>query len=44
MKEIVQTNQSIVALLADVDGTMVTKDKIITDRAIQAVREMRGPR
>jgi transaldolase len=34
-------SQSIAVLLADVDGTVVTKDKVITDRAIQAVRRMR---
>jgi Cof subfamily protein (haloacid dehalogenase superfamily) len=27
-------------LLADVDGTLVTKDKVLTSRAIQAVREL----
>ena len=27
-------------LLADVDGTLVTRDKILTDRAIQAVHQM----
>lgn len=32
---------SIAALLADVDGTVVTKEKVITDRAKQAVRQMR---
>jgi len=32
---------SIAALLADVDGTLVTKDKVITERAIQAVKKMR---
>ncbi len=32
---------SIVVLLADVDRTLVTKEKVITDRAIQAVRRMR---
>lgn len=36
-----QTAPSIVALLADVDGTVVTKDKVITESAIQAVRRMR---
>ncbi len=35
------TDQSIMALLADVDGTVVTKDKVITDRARQAVKRMR---
>ena len=28
-------------LLADVDGTLVTKDKILTERAIQAVKSLR---
>jgi Cof subfamily protein (haloacid dehalogenase superfamily) len=28
------------AVLADVDGTMVTKEKVLTPRAIQAVREL----
>jgi transaldolase len=32
---------SISAVLADVDGTLVTKDKVLTQRAIQAVRSMR---
>ena len=32
---------SIAVLLADVDGTVVTKEKVITERAIQAVRRMR---
>ena len=36
-----QASQSIAALLADVDGTLVTKDKVITERAIQAVKRMR---
>jgi Cof subfamily protein (haloacid dehalogenase superfamily) len=30
----------IVAVLADVDGTMVTKDKVLTPRAIRAVKEL----
>jgi Cof subfamily protein (haloacid dehalogenase superfamily) len=29
-------------LLADVDGTLVTQDKILTDRAIEAVRKLHG--
>ena len=29
-------------LLADVDGTLVTKEKKLTDRAIAAVKKMRG--
>jgi Cof subfamily protein (haloacid dehalogenase superfamily) len=28
-------------LLADVDGTLVTKDKVLTERSIEAVRELR---
>jgi len=35
------TGQSIVALLADVDGTLVTKDKVLTRRAIEAVKQLR---
>lgn len=34
-------DQSIVALLTDVDGTLVTKDKVITARASQAVKQLR---
>jgi hypothetical protein len=26
-------------LLADVDGTLVTKEKLLTDRAVEAVRD-----
>ena len=29
-------------LLADVDGTLVTRDKVLTDRAARAVRALRG--
>jgi Cof subfamily protein (haloacid dehalogenase superfamily) len=36
-----QTTQRIAAVLADVDGTLVTKEKILTDRAIRAVKELR---
>ncbi len=36
-----QASSSIAVLLADVDGTVVTKDKVITERAIQAVKRMR---
>jgi hypothetical protein len=32
--------QGISALLADVDGTLVTKEKVLTKRAIQAVRRL----
>ena len=31
---------SIVALLADVDGTLITKDKVLTQRAISAVKRL----
>jgi len=41
MNATTQPSRSIAALLADVDGTVVTKDKVITERAIQAVRRMR---
>jgi Cof subfamily protein (haloacid dehalogenase superfamily) len=37
-----QTSPSIRLLLADVDGTLVTPDKVLTERAIEAVRELRG--
>ena len=33
--------QSIAAVLTDVDGTIVTKDKVLTPRALQAVRQLR---
>jgi hydroxymethylpyrimidine pyrophosphatase-like HAD family hydrolase len=36
----VQTAPSIAAVLADVDGTLVTKDKRLTPRAIQAVQQL----
>ena len=32
---------SIVAVLTDVDGTLVTKEKVITERASQAVKQLR---
>ena len=32
---------TIVALLADVDGTLVTKEKVLTERAIEAVKRLR---
>jgi len=35
------TSQTITALLADVDGTLVTKAKVLTERAIEAVRRLR---
>ncbi len=33
--------RSISAVLSDVDGTLVTKDKVLTERALQAVRQLR---
>jgi Cof subfamily protein (haloacid dehalogenase superfamily) len=33
--------EPISALLTDVDGTLVTKDKVLTERAIRAVRQLR---
>jgi transaldolase len=36
-----QGSPSIAALLADVDGTLVTKEKVITPRAIEAVKRLR---
>jgi Cof subfamily protein (haloacid dehalogenase superfamily) len=35
-----QPNQTIAAVLADVDGTLVTKSKALTPRAIQAVKQL----
>jgi Cof subfamily protein (haloacid dehalogenase superfamily) len=35
-----QATQPIAAVLADVDGTLVTKDKVLTPRAIQAVKRL----
>ena len=37
----VRDAQSIAAVLTDVDGTLVTKDKVLTPRALQAVRQLR---
>jgi Cof subfamily protein (haloacid dehalogenase superfamily) len=34
--------QKIAAVLADVDGTLVTKDKVLTPRAIRAVKELQA--
>jgi hypothetical protein len=34
--------QPIRLMLADVDGTLVTQDKVLTDRAVAAVRSLRG--
>ena len=36
-----QPSPSIAVLLADVDGTVVTKEKVITDRALEAVKRLR---
>jgi Cof subfamily protein (haloacid dehalogenase superfamily) len=36
-----KTSRSITALLADVDGTLVTKSKVLTRHAIEAVRRLR---
>jgi transaldolase len=36
-----QKSQTIAAVLTDVDGTLVTKDKVLTDRAQQAVKKLR---
>ena len=41
MSAAIQPSRSIAGLLADVDGPVVTKDKVITERAIQAVKRMR---
>jgi Cof subfamily protein (haloacid dehalogenase superfamily) len=35
-----QATNTIAAVLADVDGTLVTKDKVLTPRAIQAVKRL----
>src|SRR5580658_8417959 len=32
---------TIAAVLTDVDGTLVTKDKVLTPRALQAVKQLR---
>src|SRR5215469_13388690 len=34
-------SESIAALLADIDGTVVTKDKVLTERAKAAARRLR---
>ena len=36
-----QPDQSIVALVSDVDGTLITKDKVLTARTIDAVERLR---
>ena len=33
--------QPISAVLTDVDGTLVTKDKVLTERALRAVQQLR---
>ena len=33
---------SVRLLLSDVDGTLVTKDKVLTERSVEAVRRLRG--
>ena len=35
------STQPICAVLTDVDGTLVTKDKVLTERALRAVRQLR---
>jgi transaldolase len=37
----VQEARSIAAVLTDVDGTLVTKDKVLTSRALQSVKSLR---
>ena len=37
----VQEAQAISVVLTDVDGTLVTKDKALTGRALRAVRQLR---
>ncbi len=41
MVTIATGSQAIAVLLADVDGTVVTKEKVLTPRAIEAVKRMR---
>ena len=36
----IQASQTIAAVLADVDGTLVTKAKVVTPRAIEAIEEL----
>jgi Cof subfamily protein (haloacid dehalogenase superfamily) len=36
-----RSDAGISAVLADVDGTLVTKDKVLTDRALRAVEDLR---
>jgi hydroxymethylpyrimidine pyrophosphatase-like HAD family hydrolase len=35
------SSPSIRLLLADVDGTLVTRDKVLTERSIEAIGELR---
>ena len=37
-----QTPHPISAVLADIDGTLVTRDKVLTQKAIQAVNERKA--
>src|SRR5947209_778554 len=37
----VHSAQTISAVLTDVDGTLVTKDKVLTERALRAVKQLR---
>jgi transaldolase len=37
----VRDTPSIAAVLTDVDGTLVTRDKVLTERALRAVRQLR---
>jgi transaldolase len=41
METAVHKGQTISAVLTDVDGTVVTKDKVLTERALAAVRKLR---
>ena len=41
MGDMGRTVEPISAVLADIDGTVVTKDKLLTERAIQTVRRLR---
>ena len=36
-----EPDATISAVLTDVDGTLVTKDKVLTERALQAVKGLR---
>ena len=37
----INTARTISAVLTDVDGTLVTKDKLLTERALHAVKQLR---